>query len=765
MTVRRPCVLVTRPRPDADALVQALAGRGVDTVAAPLLEIVLQDGPAPDLVGVQALLVTSANGVRAFAARSALRIHPLFAVGDATAAAARAAGFRDVKSAGGNVGDLAALAIRQLDPMAGDLLHVAGTDVAGDLAGELAAAGFTLRRAVLYATHAATAMPEAAATALRAGQIDAVLFFSPRTADSFVTLAQDAGLGDACRRVGAICLSDAVATSARSLPWREIAVADAPTQAALLAALDDCLHRAEAAVTDPKPTDPREQAPESAAGLDAAFVVERFGGIRPMAAKLGVPVTTVQGWKLRGHLPAAREAEIRATAERLGIDLTPPTAAEAAPSEAAEASAASASPATPSTPPGSTPQPETAPPAPSASGGRIAIAMSGLGLLVAAAALAIVLIRPFDPPAPGASGADGVAALEGRVATLEQRPAAEPGAPEPLAIGPLADRIAALEQRAPVAADADLTARLEALSQRVDALATRAAENGDDNRAATLAQDLAAARDDLLARLAPLRERIDAVQAQLSALAETVEQSPGPGLVDRFRELAVRLDDTDTELLRLLREYDGVTERLTAVETRPAQTGDPAAALALAIGQLQTAVRDGRPYRADLDRVQALGKSMPALTESLAPLAAHADTGIARMDALQRDFDRLVPQFAKPGAKAVDGSWLDQMLAKAAALVTIRRVGAPADGTDSPVRRAAAALDAGDLAGALAALSDLPDRAQLDSEATAWLAAAEARMAALAALDRLNGLAVEIVARDGAKAADAAEDARTAGGQ
>ncbi|MGE4220921.1 MAG: hypothetical protein AB7G39_15845, partial [Alphaproteobacteria bacterium] len=59
---------------------------------------------------------------------------------------------------------------------------------------------------------------------------------------------------------------------------------------------------------------------------------------------------------------------------------------------------------------------------------------------------------------------------------------------------------------------------------------------------------------------------------------------------------------------------------------------------------------------------------------------------------------------------------------------------------------------------------DLP-RDRLDPEAATWLAAAEARVAALAALDRLNDLAVEIVARDGAQAAGAAEGAPTAGGQ
>lgn len=756
--VRRPCVLVTRPRPDADRLVQALAERGVDVVAAPLLEIVPEAGPAPDLAGVQALLVTSANGVRALAARSPLRLHPVFAVGDATASAAREAGFRDVKSAGGDVADLAGLVIRQLGPADGDLLHVTGTDIAGDLAGRLAAAGFTLRRAVLYTARSTAALPEAAAVVLREARIDAVLFFSPRTAGSFVTLARDAGVAEACRRVDAICLSDAVAQAARALPWRSVAVAEAPTQAALLAVLDDSLHRAEAAVTDPTPTDPPEPAPSGA--LDAAFVIERFGGIRPMAAKLGVPVTTVQGWKLRGHLPPGREADIRATADRLGIDLTPPDApaAATAPEPAPHAPAAPE----PAPDPAPAETPGAVPAGTQAPGGRAAMAVSGLALAAGAAALAIVLIRPADTPPPPAAASD--AALERRVEALEQRPAPQ----EPPALAPLAARIAALEQRAPEAGDPDMAARLEALAQRVETLAAAspAAPAEDGPRLDALARDLAAAREEVAAataRLAPLLERLEAQQQQLATLEETVQQSPGPGLVDRFREMAVRLDDTDTELLALLRLHEAMQERLAALEARPVQTGDPAAALALAIGQLQAAAREGRPYRAALERVQALGASNTALAEALAPLLPHADTGIARTDELQREFDRLAPRFAAAGTEAASGSWLDQALAKAAALVTIRRVGAPAEGHGAPVERAGVALEAGDLDGALAALADLPGRDRLDAEASAWLAAADARAAALAALDRLNDIAVQIVAQGGAR--PAAEGPGAAGAQ
>ncbi len=96
----------------------------------------------------------SANGVRAFAAASARRDLAAYAVGDATAAAARQlAGFRRDhqrrRHRGGSGSPGAMSRVRR--PSEGALIHAAGSAVAGDLAAMLGGAGFELRRAVLYA--------------------------------------------------------------------------------------------------------------------------------------------------------------------------------------------------------------------------------------------------------------------------------------------------------------------------------------------------------------------------------------------------------------------------------------------------------------------------------------------------------------------------------------------------------------------------------------------------------------------------------------
>src|SRR5690349_8832937 len=136
--------LVTRPREEAESLAAALATRGVDALIEPLMQVHYQAPEALRLDGVQAILCTSANGVRALARASGERRVPLLAVGDATAAQARAKGFVRVDSAGGDIGDLVRLVAARLRPQDGRLVHVAGNIVAGDLGGLLRAQGFAV---------------------------------------------------------------------------------------------------------------------------------------------------------------------------------------------------------------------------------------------------------------------------------------------------------------------------------------------------------------------------------------------------------------------------------------------------------------------------------------------------------------------------------------------------------------------------------------------------------------------------------------------
>jgi len=233
-------VLITRPAEDAEALGQALTRLGHEVLAAPLLEIEQVRGADLNLAGVQALVVTSANGVRAFAARSLVRTLAVYCVGDATARQARELGFQTVESANGDVCALARLVTEKCAPGDGALLHPAGSRLAGDLAARVHRAGFEYRRAVLYSATRATALPRTAHAALVAGHVDGVVLFSPRTGQTFARLVDLAGVGKHLKAVNAYCLSPAVASTIDTLSWQTVCVAAHPDQASLLALLDTC---------------------------------------------------------------------------------------------------------------------------------------------------------------------------------------------------------------------------------------------------------------------------------------------------------------------------------------------------------------------------------------------------------------------------------------------------------------------------------------------------------------------------------------------
>ena len=115
---------------------------------------------------------------------------------------------------------------------------MAGTTVSGDLAGRLAAGGFTLERVQLYEARTAERLSAGLCDAMAAGSIAIALFFSPRTAETFVRLAAAAALENACGAVSAYALSRAVAERLAPLPWRTVRVAEQPDQTSLLAAID-----------------------------------------------------------------------------------------------------------------------------------------------------------------------------------------------------------------------------------------------------------------------------------------------------------------------------------------------------------------------------------------------------------------------------------------------------------------------------------------------------------------------------------------------
>lgn len=231
-------LVLTRPRDDSERSAVALRGRGHDVLIAPLMRVETIDAAIRPHWG--AVIITSANAAVALAdhpARNALVKLPLYAVGQRSADAARAVGFTNVTSAGGDLRDLLRTITSSRPDAKAPLLYLAGEDRAGDLIGDLEVHGIAAELAVVYRAVTAPFPPDLI-VALKAGEVDGVLHFSRRSADNYLEGAKKAGIAAQALTVRHFCLSAQVAEPLAAAGVASITLAKRPDEAALIALVD-----------------------------------------------------------------------------------------------------------------------------------------------------------------------------------------------------------------------------------------------------------------------------------------------------------------------------------------------------------------------------------------------------------------------------------------------------------------------------------------------------------------------------------------------
>jgi hypothetical protein len=392
--------------------------------------------------------------------------------------------------------------------------------------------------------------------------------------------------------------------------------------------------------------------------------------------------------------------------------------------------------------------------------GGVLAALATFYLLPRAGDLDVVRSQVADHAATVERVQGRVAALEGtdadtreRVATLET---AANAAPEP-------------HQVAGQIAQAD--ARLTALEDKVGALDAAGADQGDSRRLAALENELSS----LSTTVAGLRQSAGAAAApassQIPGRITDLEQRLGQdaGAADRVTALSGKIDalsgqvtsgGAQTEAVAkdvaaltgrvtqlseqaatLAVEVGALQARVVSAEERISAAGNQsgrAATLALLAGQLEAAIDQAQAYEAPLESLRALGGDDAVIGEAAAKLAPGATSGVPSLAELRRSFAPTANDIVH-AARAPDGdSVLDRAAGNLMRLVTVRPVGADAEGDDPAARvaRAEAKLADGDLAGAVTELQGLEGPA---AEAAApWLERAQAHLAAQDALDSLR---------------------------
>jgi hypothetical protein len=502
----------------------------------------------------------------------------------------------------------------------------------------------------------------------------------------------------------------------------------------------------------------------------ATIVIEAFGGIRPMAAKLDIPVTTVQGWKERDSIPKRRWASIRRVAEAQELNL------DTAPQSAAQTQDVIAMPADKGVDslkmdegnkdlgekkPGETQTGEAQATAPAAGKGDTpwSASVPEDGIIDKKAAKdapakdapreTAELARSATPPVPPRPARRGMGAWPRIVSifiaagaavtwglwwpTVEQELdragifSATPSESDPAAAPDTLDTTdttdttgTASSPASPAPADGQsVQAEIAALKESLRAL--QAAGGGAaDGKIAALEKQVQGLSGTVETRISGLESR-GATTVVESALAEL---RAGNG----------RLTG---QVKALRKSLQAMEQRLDAAEKRAG--GEEV--LMLAVGQLRAALARGVPFRQELSTLEGLSAEDEALAETIAPLWSYASIGVETQADLRARFDKLAPEVLS-AEQAASGGWTDRILAKLNDVVTIRRVGGDVegDGADSLLARAEARLAASDLAGAVDIMGGLTGPAA--EAAVSWLAAARARLAADKAVAALESRAL-----------------------
>ena len=241
-------VLVTRPEPDNETTATALRAKGHEVLLSPMLRFEAVTFEIDPDTRYGAVIVTSANALRALAghpARESLTALPVFAVGRHTADVAWQTGFHDVTAAGGDAASLRDLMTKggrtKSLPKSRPLLYLAGADLSHDLAGELSERGFEVVTATSYRMAPVADLTREVCDAFAAHRIAAVLHYSRRSARAFLDAARTGGVEISALAVPQCCLSDAVATVLREAGAPHVAVAAVPDESTLFDVLDRAL--------------------------------------------------------------------------------------------------------------------------------------------------------------------------------------------------------------------------------------------------------------------------------------------------------------------------------------------------------------------------------------------------------------------------------------------------------------------------------------------------------------------------------------------
>lgn len=420
---------------------------------------------------------------------------------------------------------------------------------------------------------------------------------------------------------------------------------------------------------------------------DVDTLINRFGGMRPMARKLDVAVSTIQGWKKRDHIPSDRVAEVIAAARNNNVSLDgfdvsnenmkPDTndvkeSPETIPSSSQSSAVA----------PKAMRQSNEKPQAYSMDTRQIKRDMVKRSAITTVSIIAIL----------GGLGyflfgneAKQVATIAQEQQQIERQ------------VTSLSDQFQSFE--------ATVTDGLNSLSDQVTSLTDQTTPLSQ--RMATLENRLRSTTgqqidlSQLVSRFENLTQAVDGQGDTAQAFTDL--QSIVDSLQARVATLDASLEQAKTDNAEIAQSMQGVTGRdLTA------------AAMLLAMTQMRDSMNRAEPFEQDLAILQELvGTDDPELTSAIARLSPYAESGILTPAGISSELRGVSGDIIAAALRGENVSVQEKIMARIGQILSVERNGEPLMGIEEQaiIARAQNALDNGDVQTALNELNKLEGEA------------------------------------------------------
>lgn len=485
--------------------------------------------------------------------------------------------------------------------------------------------------------------------------------------------------------------------------------------------------------------------------MTAEEIIEKFGGIRPMATKTGIPVTTIQGWKKRNNIPDGRMDEIKKAANENSIDLdsaaspatpkavakkpakkTAPTpkkpAAKKAPAKKAAAPKAAAKPKAQTTQKIEEPvvtservqakpvleTPKTAEPEKTQNVTvedleqvrKKALSGSIIISLIIAAIVALVAVFLFVGGTRNTTVNPDVEVLNERLNNLEN----ETGSLSTMIKDNINQKIETLQAK---------TAEIESLVGKADAFLSQFGEGTIAERLAKAEQTLAEVTTNM-----PQIQRLLAGYEEMNGFGGNSETMQGAMTELRtiVSNMQGQVGDLTTRLSAAQEENDALAYALQDVQRQDLQ----AAAMLLALGQFRNSVNRNTPFEQDLEVVSNLiGDNNTELQAAFQSLAPYAESGVLTPDNLSSELKNLSGEIIMDRLAGKDTTIRDKLANRLSSVMSVTKDGESVMATpeQQAVMQATEALEAGNIQEAISLIQtlDTPETTAVDN----WLYKAE----------------------------------------